>query len=70
MQQVDRASLWPAATEFAVLRHTTQTHPDAPYLTKECVDSTWSGISVTRGAAIATLATAFRLEERGGGSSL
>ena len=34
-QQRDRASLCAAATEFAVLRHTTHTHPDTPYLTKE-----------------------------------
>ena len=69
-QQEERASLCAAATEFAVLRHTTQTHPDKPYLTKECSDSTWSGVSVTRGTAAATLATAFRLELTGGGSSL
>ena len=35
VQQTDRANLCAAATEFAVLRHTTQTHPDTPYLTKE-----------------------------------
>ena len=69
-QHDDRASLCAAAAEFAVLRHTTQTHPAPPYLTKECSDSTWSGASVTRGSAAATLATAFRLELIGGGSSL
>ena len=68
--QEARASLWPAASDWAVLQHTTQIHPDAPYLTKECADSTWSGKSVTIGGAVATLATAFRLEEKGGGSSL